>query len=103
MGESQNHGEYNGEGMNEKDVLKQIRDYLKLRGYSIIRNQQNIGSMKGIADLTILRRGVVIFLEVKAPKGKQRPDQIIFQKFIEDAGGKYILAGSIDELMLKGI
>jgi hypothetical protein len=37
---------------------------------------------------------------VKAPKGKLRDSQVEFQKNLEAAGGKYILAYSLDDVMM---
>lgn len=38
-------------------------------------------------------------IEVKAPKGKLRDSQVEFQKNLEAAGGKYILAYSLDKVI----
>jgi hypothetical protein len=40
-------------------------------------------------------------IEVKAPKGKQSEHQRELQKKLEAAGGKYILAYSLDELIAQ--
>jgi hypothetical protein len=43
--------------------------------------------------------GQYVGVEVKAAKGKQSDNQKEFQKKLEDAGGKYILAYSLDDLL----
>jgi hypothetical protein len=43
--------------------------------------------------------GQYVGIEVRAPKGKQSDHQKEFQKKLEDAGGKYILAYSLDDVL----
>ncbi len=42
----------------------------------------------------------LIFLELKSEKGKQRPEQVAFQKLIESQGAEYHLIRSIEDLEL---
>jgi len=57
------------------------------------------GLPNGFPDLLILgNNGDIYFCEVKAPGGRQRPDQIKFQYMVESRGFKYILAYSIKEV-----
>jgi len=83
--------------MTEKELIKEIKKYWKRNGWYVIRNQQNIGSHKGLADFTILKDGIVIFVEVKGEKGRQSPAQKLFQMDIEGNGGKYCLCKSVDD------
>lgn len=39
-----------------------------------------------------------LFIEVKAPKGKQSAEQKSFQRQVEDAGAEYLLARSVDDV-----
>lgn len=84
---------------NEHQVSESIRKYLKATGWLVIRNQQNIGSMKGISDFTIIKEGRVIFLEVKSERGKQSDEQRNFEMLIKLHGGEYYLIKSINELV----
>ena len=60
------------------------------------------GLPEGFSDLIILPgNGIIIFCEVKAPKGHQRQDQIKFQQSVESRGYKYILAHSLEEFILE--
>jgi hypothetical protein len=43
-------------------------------------------------------KGQYVGIEVKAPKGRQSEHQREFQRKLEAAGGKYVLAYSIDEV-----
>ena len=81
----------------EKEVCAELRAYWKYNGFFVIRNQQGIGSKKGLADYTIVRDGMVVFVEAKATKGKQSPFQKQFQEELEKAGGLYILAYSLED------
>jgi hypothetical protein len=43
--------------------------------------------------------GQYVGIEVKAPKGKQSEHQKEFQRKLEAAGGRYILAYSLDDVI----
>jgi Holliday junction resolvase len=83
----------------EKDVSREIKDYFSAYGWLFIRNQQNIGSMKGISDYTMINKGVTIWLEVKGSAGKQSKYQEEFQKIVESRGGLYCIAHSIQDVL----
>ena len=56
-------------------------------------------NMPGQPDIiAILPGGIFCGIEVKTLKGKQSPDQILFQKRLERAGGVYIVARSIEDV-----
>jgi Holliday junction resolvase len=76
-----------------------VRDYLRLRGWFVIRIQQGIGCHKGISDLIALRWGDVCFIEIKSPKGKQSDNQIKFECDIKNSGGNYFLVDNIDKII----
>lgn len=94
--------------MKEKDVQKAILDYL---GYKkIFHYRNNSGAFKterggfyrfgatGSPDIVCCVRGRYVGIECKAPKGRQSPNQKIFQENLEKAGGLYILAKSIEDV-----
>jgi hypothetical protein len=57
------------------------------------------GSMqKGSADLSIIIRGHAIKAEIKI-KDKQSPDQVEYQRQVEQAGGLYWLCHNFDEFL----
>ena len=96
--------------MLEHKIMNEIRIWCGKNGYLCFRC--NVGRVKmesgawfdtglpsGFSDLLILgNHGDIYFCEVKAGKGKQRPDQINFQKIVEERGFKYILAYSVEEV-----
>jgi hypothetical protein len=70
----------------------------KLRKYRAFRG------MRGVPDILAIIRGRFIGIEVKAPRGKQSPEQLIFQRRCEQNGGLYILARdvkTVDKLLKK--
>jgi len=83
----------------ETMILQQIRDYLRTLGWFVVRHQQGLGCHKGLSDLTVVKDGRTIWLEVKTAKGKQSEYQQKFQADIEEHGGKYVIARSVDDVV----
>lgn len=93
----------------EKEIQLQIIKYLKLKGYAVgkIKTQgARRGNafildpyhFKGVADLLVFAPGVH-FIEVKAGKNKQSPDQIIFQELCKASHTPYTVAYSLDDII----
>lgn len=84
----------------ESDVLTQVRDYLRAKGFYVIRMHQSLGSKKGVSDLIAIKDGRVLFIECKSQhaKSKQSGEQLIFQQQIEKHGGIYVLARSYEDV-----
>ena len=95
----------------EKDIQKQIADWLTLRGIFWYRNNTGAvaGEYKGrkrfirfgsagAPDIVCVIKGCYIGIEVKRPGGKQTPDQAAFQDQLILAGGNYVLAESLEDV-----
>ncbi len=84
----------------EGDVLSVCRNYLKKWGWKVYRHQQGMGSLKGFPDLTAIRDGITIYVEIKThnPRSKQSDDQIKFELEITKFGGLYMVARGIEDL-----
>ena len=82
----------------EIDIQNEIRDMLRMHGWFVMRHQQSLGSLKGLSDLTAIRDGKTVYIEVKTSRGKQSAYQEAFQKEIESHGGTYILARKIEDI-----
>lgn len=54
---------------------------------------------KGSPDIVCVINGNYVGIEVKGLKGYQSPDQKSFQEGLEGAGGRYILARSLDDVI----
>ena len=60
------------------------------------------GMKAGVADILLLKRTSqfgFLCIENKTPKGRQEPEQKVFQCEVERHGGKYIIVRSIDEFI----
>lgn len=68
-------------------------------GNNVVRQGQfiRLGLLAGVSDLVILYRGKTIFMEVKAPTGKQSPAQMRFQAKVEAQGFLYCIVRSVEE------
>lgn len=95
--------------VSEKDIQKAIIEYLGYKKVFFYRN--NSGAFKrddghfyrfgalGSPDIVCVIASQYIGIEVKAPKAKQSDHQKAFQQALEVAGGKYILAYSLDDVI----
>lgn len=89
-------------------IIKTLRDYGALvfrmrnvptpirRGKAIVGFRKADSANAGMADLLVVLppSGEHYWVECKSAKGQQRDDQLIFQRRIEGAGGRYIIARS---------
>ena len=82
----------------ETVIQNRIRDFLRMHGWYVMRHQQSLGSLKGMSDLTAIKNGKTIYIEVKTPRGHQSQYQKDFQQEIESHGGIYILARDIEDV-----
>lgn len=103
----------------EKDVSTAVREYLdKRRIYNDRLNSGRVevvksyrdkrtgqlreyrnwlyGTMKGTPDRFAIYKGRIIFIELKRPGGKLRPDQVTRHEEIRAAGAIVLVADSID-------
>ena len=55
-----------------------------------------IGVMPGVSDLIFIRKGKVLFIELKTDTGQQRPIQKVFQQVVEANGHQYIIIRSLE-------
>lgn len=62
----------------------------------------------GVADILVLLERVcggmrmgfgVIWLEIKSAKGKQSPEQMAFQRRMEELGHRYLVARSVEDVL----
>ena len=85
----------------ETIIRNAIRDYLRVKGWSVIRIYQSQFSERGIPDLYALKNGRGIWIEVKTPnpRSKLSSDQEQFGRGIKNYGGEWFVFRSIDECM----
>ncbi len=95
----------------ETDIRRQLVDYLKIKGWTVIPNiagKLYVGdagrTYPGVSDLTAIKNGRHVWVEVKRPgTGKQSESQKQFQAEIEQAGGEYVIARCVEDLMGVGM
>lgn len=95
--------------MKEADVQRAILDYLALKRIFHYRN--NSGGFRdaanhfyrfgaiGSPDIVCVVNGQYVGIEVKAPGGRQSEHQKEFQRRLEEAGGRYVIASSLDDVL----
>jgi hypothetical protein len=83
----------------EAAILADLRSYLRLRGWYVIRHQQSMGSHKGLSDLTAIKDGNTVYLETKRPGGTLSPVQEQFGTAIDGHGGVYRVVASYDDVI----
>lgn len=57
----------------------------------------SIGMLNGVSDTVIVLPNKVLFVEFKAEKGKQRPEQKIFEEKVTALGFPYSIVRSLEE------
>lgn len=99
--------------MCERDIQKQIAEYLTLLGGMVIRT--NSGGMRlknrngsdryvrfnnqqGCADLIVCLRGRFVAVEVKRPGNRPTANQELFAERVHRAQGVAVVASSVEEL-----
>ena len=82
----------------ESIILAQVRDWLRWKGWYVIRIQQGMGAHKGMSDLVCIRDGETVYVECKTKTGKQSARQQAFQTEIENHGARYFLTRGIEDL-----
>ncbi|TWH48524.1 VRR-NUC domain-containing protein [Sporomusa sp. KB1] len=82
----------------ETDTQNAIREYLCWHGWYVIRHQQSLGSLKGLTDLTALKEGWTVYIEVKTLTGRLSEDQEKFRDNVVAHGGTYVVARSVEDV-----
>jgi hypothetical protein len=94
--------------LSEEDVRKQVTDWLTWNDffwfYCPNRGRFDTSRDKvtpGAPDIIVVHDGQITAIELKATYRKQSLAQITFQDKLEAAGGTYIVAYSIDDIVLN--
>lgn len=81
----------------ERDMQRAVIRLYESVGCRVVRFSQTRATRQtpGIPDLKVYcpRKGVTWWMEVKAPGGKQEPEQQVFQALAEACGETYVLGG----------
>jgi Holliday junction resolvase len=79
----------------EKEITKEIREYLKYRGIFHYKNWQGLGSAKGVSDIIGIYKGRFLAIEVKTERGQLSDHQEIFLNTINHEGGIGFVARNV--------
>ena len=85
--------------LKEKDVKKQIKDYLNALGIFYFCPLQGLGSTPGVSDFIGIYNGKFMAIEAKAAKGKLNEFQSNFLAKVKQQGGIAITAWSVDDVI----
>jgi len=102
--------------MSEYDIQKQIVDTLRMMGYYLYSTPNELlgrvrggggyqrmqratqsGLVSGVADLTVVLPGRVVFLETKTAKGRQSERQREFERRVTELGHRYVVVRSVED------
>ena len=88
--------------MLESEIKDKCKKWLDKNGwFSFNVHQQGMYCHRGISDRIAVKDGQVVFIEYKTDKGKQNEYQKEFQKQLTEAGGRYIIVRSVEELIFE--
>lgn len=82
----------------ETYIRRSISDALRRAGWDVTYHLQGVGCRKGFPDLTAMKDGQTVYIEVKTPTGRQSDYQKEFERICNAHGCRYIVARSIDDI-----
>lgn len=102
----------------EKDIQAACCQYLELRKHFFWR--QNTAptfdttrqvframpkyALKGVPDIIVVTDGgYVVFLEIKRPRAKQSPEQVVFEERCKKLGAEYYVVTDVSQLKTIGL
>jgi len=88
-----------GGRLKERDVTRQIRDYLKLKHIWHFKAWQGPMSLPGISDILGIYDGKFMAIEVKAPGAHATTAQEAFLSSVKDQGGIAFVAWDVDDVV----
>ena len=82
----------------ETIIRKMITDALRVSGWDVTYHLQGVGCRKGFPDLTAMRNGKTVYIEVKTETGRQSEHQKEFERICIAHGCTYIVARSLKDV-----
>lgn len=83
---------------NETYIRRSITDALRLAGWDVTYHLQGVGCRRGFPDLTAMKDGETVYIEVKTETGRQSDYQKEFEQICKAHGCRYLLARSVDDV-----
>ena len=82
----------------ETYIRRSISETLRRAGWDVTYHLQGVGCRKGFPDLTAMKDGRTIYIEVKTATGRQSDYQKEFERICIKHGCTYILARSVKDV-----
>lgn len=82
----------------ETIIRKAITDALRVSGWDVTYHLQGVGCRKGFPDLTAMKNGQTVYIEVKTETGRLSAYQKEFQNICHQHGCTYIVARSVKDV-----
>ena len=82
----------------ETIIRKSITAALKASGWDVTYHLQGVGCRRGFPDLTAMKDGQTIYIEVKTETGRQSDYQKEFEQICKAHGCRYIIARSTADI-----
>jgi len=82
----------------ETYIRRSISEALRRAGWDVTYHLQGVGCRKGFPDLTAMKEGQTVYIEVKTETGRQSDYQKEFERTCIAHGCKYILARSVKDV-----
>ena len=85
--------------MNERDLTRQVRDFLRVLGAWEVKHRAGLGDRRGVPDILACYRGRFVAFEVKAPRGRLTPYQTAELEAVRHAGGIAAEVRSLEDVI----
>ena len=82
----------------ETQIRQSITAALRLAGWDVTYHLQGVGCRRGFPDLTAIKDGQTVYIEVKTETGRQSDYQKEFEQICISHGCRYILARSVKDV-----
>lgn len=78
-------------------ILRDVKKYLEINRWWIVRFQGGLGTYPGLPDLCAMKKGRFVWIEIKTPTGKLSEAQVAFQARCLEEGMEFYVIKSVDE------
>ena len=82
----------------ETIIRRSITKALRASGWDVTYHLQGVGCRRGFPDLTAMKDGETVYIEVKTETGRQSDYQKEFEQICKAHGCRYLLARGINDI-----
>ena len=83
----------------ETALKRDVKKYLKLKGWFVFHCLQGLGCYPGLSDLIACKDGEVWFIECKSLKGNMSANQMQFEQDLIDHKCNYLVVRKLEDIM----